>query len=755
MSLEIIRESELGNFLASLLPTTPVAVIIFLIQSTLFLLLVLAADRFMKNRVANVRKFVWFWALMLVPLITILANLTPATRADRFLATTLERPYFEALVFENESNRQVSNIQVLGLESAQQGSDIVQSPALHAATENELTEKFSYWNGFLYAYLCVAFILLGRVPLGWIRLSGLRRGSRPIDDERVSRIASEIVASIGYRRTVEIRSTRALGSPISFGIGKPIILFPERYHAWLSEPELRTSLLHEFSHLRNNDPLRMLLARIIESLFFFQPLVWHASNKITYLSELVADDAVLEGGVEAASYASTLVNLIELGTKPDSHYRLSSGIFSSRTTMVTRMEHLLDDSRGHVTRLGGSNLVLSASVLFLALIATLQFSPRSSALAVATASESQEDLLKLASDALLLSASAEQHDYSVSVDRTQVLSGEIVNLSVSSVAEDNFYQQVTGLMRLLEQHEPSLSHIETSVRRIDGRRWSEAELALLAQEEGILTIPSFAIGEYQTQPISIEVINASGVQLAQNTLAEEAEFEAVASVDKTSVALGESVTYKIRVDLQRRLENIDFSAMKDVEFLEIRFDTGQTRTPNGGVDLWTDFIATIVPLKEGLLTLPSIAVAGQQTQPIDIEVRAPANLQASQGDEDLYLRLEVNKQSVSVNEEFELSIKLYYTINGIRNPEFSELLLPSSVLQTIDQPNQYEERIDGVLYGVYEKRYELKPQASGPLEIPSIRFVGQVNDGATSVREISAYVEGLTINVKSEQVNGN
>lgn len=539
MSLEIIREFVQSSWLIGFLPLTPVAIVIFLIQSTLFLVFVLIADRLLKNNVANVRKFIWFWALMMIPMITILANLTPATRADQYLAAAFDLPYFENWVLNNELALLPSNESVSVSEPTAEAAS-AQFPAVSKIGSGYgMLGSVKYWNWLVFTYSLVVLMLLARIPIGWKQLVKLRRTSTDVVGERGARVYKQIADQIEYTGACQVRLTNELESPVSFGIRNPIILFPVRYYEQLSETELHTTLLHELSHIKNHDPLRILLIKVIESLFFFQPLVWLASRRMYYLSELVADDSVLEAGVVAGSYANSIVNLIELGAEPSHQYKLSTGIFSSPRMLVSRMEHLLDDTCSHRTKLVGKNLFASTLVLITALTATVQFSPRSSAL--------------------------------VGVNATQ--------------------------------------------------------------------------------------------------------FEASVSVD-------------------------------------------------------------------------------QQTQSIDIEVASATSQQLGQNSDDLYLKIEVNKETVFVNEELPLSIKLFYTINGIRNPQFTELLLPNSVIQSIDPPNQYEEEIDGVLYGVYEKRYVLIPQQSGPLVIPDIRFRGEVVEGGSLTREVSAFIQGLTIDVKEAPIVG-
>ena len=127
---------------------------------------------------------------------------------------------------------------------------------------------------------------------------------------------------------------------------------------------------------------------------------------------------------------------------------------------------------------------------------------------------------------------------------------------------------------------------------------------------------------------------------------------------------------------------------------------------------------------------------------------------SNQSSEELFLEIEVNKESVYVQEQLLFTVRLYYTINGIRNPQFTELEMADTVIQLIGSPNQYEKLIDGVRYGVYEKRYVIFPQRSGPLEIPDILFRGEVTDGSSNfvfrnlnTRRVTAFIDGITIDV--------
>jgi hypothetical protein len=229
--------------------------------------------------------------------------------------------------------------------------------------------------------------------------------------------------------------------------------------------------------------------------------------------------------------------------------------------------------------------------------------------------------------------------------------------------------------------------------------------------------------------------------------------EVEVSVDRNELARGETLTYTIRVFDQRQGMQLDLTPLTDqFDVLGTR-TSSQIRSVNGAVESWTDYIVTLFPLAEGELTIPAIEVNSVETDPIVISV-VNEGPRSNQNSDELFLDIEVNKDTVYVQEQLLFTVRLFYTINGIRNPQFTELEMPDTVIQLIGSPNQYEELIEGVRFGVYEKRYVIFPQRSGPLEIPDILFRGEVTDGSSNfvfrnlnTRRVTAFIDGITINV--------
>ena len=226
------------------------------------------------------------------------------------------------------------------------------------------------------------------------------------------------------------------------------------------------------------------------------------------------------------------------------------------------------------------------------------------------------------------------------------------------------------------------------------------------------------------------------------------------SIDRDEIARGETLTYTIRVFEQRQGMQLDLTPLtENFDVLGTR-TSSQIRSINGSVESWTDYIVTLFPLTEGDLEIPPLTINNSRTDPITVKV-VNQGARSNQSSEELFLEIEVNKDSIYVQEQLLFTVRLFYTINGIRNPQFTELEMPDAVIQLIGSPNQYEKLIDGVRYGVYEKRYVIFPQRSGPLEIPDILFRGEVTDGSSNfvfrnlnTRRVTAFIDGMTVDVE-------
>jgi beta-lactamase regulating signal transducer with metallopeptidase domain len=144
------------------------------------------------------------------------------------------------------------------------------------------------WPMFLFA----AWVVLASVILGWF-LVARARFLRAIDPRTD---ASHTLAGNALRHLLsEGRLSRHVRLTVSDGLTSPVALgtdeicLPSRALAELGPIRMESILAHELAHLVRRDPTWLTIARVIEAVFFFQPLNVLARRRMQESAEFASD----------------------------------------------------------------------------------------------------------------------------------------------------------------------------------------------------------------------------------------------------------------------------------------------------------------------------------------------------------------------------------------------------------------------------------------------------------------------------------
>ena len=119
------------------------------------------------------------------------------------------------------------------------------------------------------------------------------------------------VHKVGLRFVPVVAYCDRITVPTVIGLVKPMVLLPATILTNLSLQEVTAIITHELAHIRRHDLWMNLAQRIIEAVFFFHPVVWYISRKISQERELCCDDLVVSLGNEPLSYAGALLHMAE------------------------------------------------------------------------------------------------------------------------------------------------------------------------------------------------------------------------------------------------------------------------------------------------------------------------------------------------------------------------------------------------------------------------------------------------------------
>ncbi len=229
-------------------------------------------------------------------------------------------------------------------------------------------------------------------------------------------------------------------------------------------------------------------------------------------------------------------------------------------------------------------------------------------------------------------------------------------------------------------------------------------------------------------------------QAAANTL--------TATVDRNTIKSDETFNLTLTFDAST-------NQAPDISDINTHFDvltnrqSSSTRYINGSINSSTKWTYSLKPKSNGKLMIPSFNFEGSVSDAIVINVEEP-NYQQSNAGEDIFFETTINKDNVYVQEQLILTYKLFHKVNfDVVSHTLEQLDLPSTIYEPLENTG-YQTTIQNERYQVQEIRYAFYAQASGSLEIPSIKWVFRTRVNNSSRYGISRIqTDAKQIKVKS------
>lgn len=215
-----------------------------------------------------------------------------------------------------------------------------------------------------------------------------------------------------------------------------------------------------------------------------------------------------------------------------------------------------------------------------------------------------------------------------------------------------------------------------------------------------------------------------GTALAVITLTFLSSFvsaEVRSDVDRRSISMGESLRLTVTGDASERLDQLDLAALQfDWEILSSSSSTN-TSFINGSRSTTRTLTLDLLPLRDGLLSIPALSTGGKRTTPIAITVN-PQTVSAGGGDS-VRFSMDIDKQSVYIQEQVVLNVTIEQAIN-LDGAEVTQLELENAIVEELTRRN-FQRQINGRLWRVTQLRYAIYPQQRGTLEIPALSLTAR------------------------------
>ena len=174
------------------------------------------------------------------------------------------------------------------------------------------TSIFRKFNTGFFAvaiYIIVAFMFMTQLGLSLAAVSRLTRRAVPVSEPRWVSALETCRKRLSIRRNVSLLSSRHVSVPVAVGWLFPAVILPE---AMAREGESRLVepvLLHELSHVKRGDYAWNLLARILQVIYWPNPLVRVVGPLIRDDRERACDDVCIYLLGDRHIYQSTLLEV--------------------------------------------------------------------------------------------------------------------------------------------------------------------------------------------------------------------------------------------------------------------------------------------------------------------------------------------------------------------------------------------------------------------------------------------------------------
>ncbi|WP_338065711.1 BatD family protein [Dyella jiangningensis] len=204
-----------------------------------------------------------------------------------------------------------------------------------------------------------------------------------------------------------------------------------------------------------------------------------------------------------------------------------------------------------------------------------------------------------------------------------------------------------------------------------------------------------------------------------------AAAEVQATLDRTRVELGETVTLNLRSQGGGMVQTPDLSALsRDFAVLGSSSNTSISII-NGQRSAQVTVGVALRPLHTGVLRVPPLSFAGGTTTPLQLQVDEPDPNAAASGRKDVFLEAVVDPAEGYVGQQRVYTLRLFFAAD-LTNGALEDPQLAGVDVRRLGNEINYQAERGGRRYNVIERRYALTPQREGRLEVPPVAFQGDM-----------------------------
>jgi beta-lactamase regulating signal transducer with metallopeptidase domain len=170
---------------------------------------------------------------------------------------------------------------------------------------------FSWQAIILLVWILGVVLVMGRFLVGKVTVRHLVSRATELTGASWSGLSSELSQELRLKRGARLLRSHESVMPMTCGGLSAVVLLPNEADRWPADRR-RVVVLHELIHIKRRDLQAQAIAQVVCALYWFNPLVWWAVDRLRREQEWACDEHVVASGVAASDYA---MHLFEIARK--------------------------------------------------------------------------------------------------------------------------------------------------------------------------------------------------------------------------------------------------------------------------------------------------------------------------------------------------------------------------------------------------------------------------------------------------------
>jgi TonB family protein len=317
------------------------------VKSSIVLALAFAAAALWRRRSAALRHWIFTSAIGCAAVMPLLGPLVPAWPIAPIGVSSLDHwvgiPAAQVGDIRRTSGEDLPRVSARRGPAADADSPAPAGGALQRAARRTLLAMqlsaraiAAVWAAGVAISLLILGVGLGR--LGWIAAR-----ARPLVTGRWAESSEQLARTYRLRRPVQLLQSDHPNLLVTWGLVRPRIVLPRDATHW-SRERISVVLAHELAHVERGDWAIQMLAELVRTAYWFNPLVWLACTRLRQESEQATDDAVLGHGIAGSEYATHLIDLARALTNHRRRAWLPAAAVARPSSLERRVRAMLNES---------------------------------------------------------------------------------------------------------------------------------------------------------------------------------------------------------------------------------------------------------------------------------------------------------------------------------------------------------------------------------------------------------------------------